>query len=146
MFSTSAEVLFKRLVTLTEHVARAAAFVPGLEAFVRDVTASAERIRIPSDLTRDEAWVWWSNTDTVPVVIRFGSDGVVVSVTASGLANERIGATGQEPHLVVPAGATVARRLPPNATHFAHLAVGTPSGSGLLLFGRAEPPSPGGLR
>lgn len=148
MFSTVAENLLKRLVGLFEHVARAAAFVPGPESFVRAVSASAERIRLPADLARDGAWMWWTNTDTVPVVVRFGADGVTAAVTASSLSNERLGATGQEPHVVVPAGGTVARRLPASATHFSHLAVGTPSGSGLLLFGRAEPvsPSPEGLR
>jgi hypothetical protein len=100
--------------------------------YQRDTVTTAEVIVIPADM-QDQFCEFTAIAQDV--AIRFGtSDSVGVTIAqASGLASGVLSANAATPHILVPAGRTVVRRIPGGKwSHFAHRSGAT---GGRLLFG-----------
>jgi hypothetical protein len=100
--------------------------------YQRDTVTTAEVIAIPADM-RDQFCEFTAIGHDV--AIRFGTaDTVGVTVAqASGLTGTALSANAATPHILVPAGRTVVRRIPGGKwSHFAHRSAST---GGRLLFG-----------
>lgn len=105
---------------------------PGDDPYARDTSTTAERIEIPADM-RGKFCVFSAETETA--YVRFGDGAVTVDASArSTLTAEALTPDGTEPHITVPAGGEIHRRLQGEWTHLSHVA----GAAGVLRFGLAQ--------
>lgn len=114
--------------------AKAADAALGAKAYSLATAASSTRINLPTEMAA--AFCWFA-AEGLDVWIRFGlAASVTVSKTAvSVVASQVLTEDATSPHLYIPAGTMVSRRMLVQWTAFAHISTTT---TGFLRFGRDQ--------
>lgn len=105
---------------------------PGDDAYALDTSTSSTRVEIPAEM-RGKFCVFVA--EDAAAHVRFGDATVTVDASArSTLDGEALTPDGDEPHISVPAGGEIHRRLQGGWTHLAFVA----AEAGAIRFGVAQ--------